>query len=149
MRVDVTTRTVIRCPRERVAAYVMDPDNAPRWYVNIESVEWQTPRPLQVGSRVAFVARFLGRQLAYTYEIVEFVPGVRLAMRTTQGPFPMETIYAFEDAGPDGTAMTLRNRGTPAGFGLLLAPFMAMAMRRANAQDLARLKAILEMASSA
>jgi uncharacterized membrane protein len=145
MQVDVSTRVLIRRPREAVAAYAMDPDNAPRWYVNIKSVEWKTPPPLQVGSRLAFVAQFMGRRLAYTYEIVELAAGTRLAMRTAEGPFPMETTYSFSDAGAD-TVMTLRNRGTPRGFGVLMAPFMATAMRRANAKDLARLKAILEMA---
>jgi hypothetical protein len=36
------------------------------------------------------------------------------------------------------------SRGMPSGFGVFLAPFMAMAMRRVNQKDLARLKAILE-----
>ena len=66
----------------------------------------------RIGSRVAFVARFLGRRLAYTYEIVEFVQKERPRMRTDSGPFAMETTYAWADAGA-GTHMTLRNRGGP------------------------------------
>jgi hypothetical protein len=97
-----------------------------------------------VGSRVQFVARFLGRQLQYTYEIAAFAPGERLVMRTSDGPFAMETSYTWADAGSGGTKMALRNRGKPAGFSKLVAPIMAPAMRRANRQDLRRLKAILE-----
>lgn len=148
MQVDVSTSILIRRPREAVAGYAMDPDNAPRWYVNIKSVEWKTPPPLQVGSQMAFVAQFMGRRLAYTYEIVALPAGARLAMRTAEGPFPMETTYSFSDAGA-GTVVTLRNRGTPSGFGIVMAPFMAMALRRANRNDLARLKDILEMAPPA
>jgi uncharacterized membrane protein len=144
MGVDVVTETMIERPRDEVAAFAGDPDNAPRWYANIASVEWKTPRPLAVGSRLAFVARFLGRRLAYTYELVELAPGERLVMRTAEGPSPMETTYTWEANGESRTRMTLRNRGEPAGFGRLAAPLMAAAMRRANRNDLARLKAILE-----
>jgi hypothetical protein len=144
MTVDVLTEITIGRPIGVVAAYTGDPSNAPAWYVNIESVEWETSPPVQVGSRVAFVARFLGRRLAYTYEFVELVPHERLVMRTAQGPFPMETTYTWSPMTEGTTRMTLRNRGEPAGFSKLSAPFMARAMRRANRKDLAKLKSILE-----
>ena len=146
MAVDVLSETVIDRPCEQVAAYVADPSHAPDWYVNINSVEWLSEPPVRVGSRMAFVARFLGRRLAYTYEVVEYVPGERLVMRTAQGPFPMETTYTWRADGPDRTRMTLRNRGEPDGFSRLAGPFVAMAVRRANRDDLAALKARLEIA---
>lgn len=144
MSVDVSTEVTIQCPVDRVSQYASDPDNAPRWYVNIKSVEWETAKPLRVGARISFVAQFLGKRLAYTYEVVELIPGRQLRMRTAQGPFPMETTYLWEAMGPAMTRMTLRNRGTPSGFSVLMAPFMAMAMRRANRKDLSMLKSILE-----
>jgi uncharacterized membrane protein len=146
MVVDVLTDIEIDRPCAHVAAYAADPSNAPEWYVNIKAVEWKTPPPLAVGSRLAFVAQFLGRRLAYTYEIVDLVPGQRLVMRTAEGPFPMETTYTWEPRGDGRTRMTLRNRGEPSGFSRVVAPFMAMAMRKANHNDLARLKLLLERA---
>jgi uncharacterized membrane protein len=143
MSVDVVTEIDIARPVAVVAAYAADPDNAPEWYENIRSIEWRTDRPLQVGSVVAFVARFLGRTLEYDYQFVEVEPGARLVMRTARGPFPMETSYTWAPSA-GGTRMTLRNRGEPAGFSKVLAPFMTRAMRRANRKDLARLKALLE-----
>ena len=144
MAVDVLTEIVIGRPCAEVAGYAADPSHAPQWYANIESVRWQTPPPVQVGSRMDFVARFLGRRLAYTYEIVDLVPGERIVMRTAQGPFPMETTYTWQPVDATGTRMTLRNRGEPSGFGRVAAPVMAAAMRRANGKDLARLKRLLE-----
>ncbi|MBE8519221.1 SRPBCC family protein [Amycolatopsis sp. H6(2020)] len=148
MAVDVQTEIVINLPRERVAEYAIDPSHAPEWYANIESVKWETPAPLGVGSRLAFVARFLGRRLAYTYEIVDLVPGERLVMRTAQGPFPMETTYTFAERGDTSTLLALRNRGEPKGFSAISAPLMATAMRRANRKDLAALKELLERTPS-
>ncbi|MGY1593849.1 SRPBCC family protein [Geodermatophilus sp. SYSU D00708] len=142
--VDVVTETVVRRPCAEVAAYAGDPTNAPEWYANIASVEWRTPPPVAVGSRMDFVATFLGRRLAYTYEVVELEPGRRLVMRTAQGPFPMETTYTWEPLDDGGTRMTLRNRGRPSGFSRVVRPIMATAMRRANRQDLNRLREHLE-----
>jgi uncharacterized protein YndB with AHSA1/START domain len=144
MAVDVHCELTIPRPRSEVAAYAGDPDNTTSWYANIKAVEWQTPRPLAVGSRLAFIAAFLGRRLSYTYEIRELVPGERLVMSTAQGPFPMETTYTWQDAGEGATRMTLRNRGEPAGFAKVTAPVMARAMRRAMSKDLQRLGEILQ-----
>ncbi len=143
MAVDVTVETRIDRPVEEVAAYAGDPGNAPSWYVNIESVRWQTPPPVQVGSRMDFVATFLGRRIEYTYEVVDLVPGERLVMQTAQGPFPMQTTYMWEPA-DGGTRMTLRNTGSPRGFARVTAPVMELAMRRAMSKDLATLKRRLE-----
>jgi hypothetical protein len=146
MAVDVVTEIVIARARAEVAAFAADPSNVPAWYENIKSVEWQGAPRVEVGARIAFVAEFLGRRLAYTYEIVEYEPGSRLVMRTADGPFPMETRYEWADAPGGGTRMTLRNRGQPKGFPGLMAPVMAMAMRSANRKDLAQLKRTLEAA---
>lgn len=142
MEVDVEVSALIPHPRDEVAAYAGDPTNAPEWYANIRSVTWRSDPPVAVGSRMDFEARFLGRSLAYTYEVVELEHGRRMVMRTADGPFPMETTYTWEDAA-GGTLMRLRNRGAPSGFAKVAAPMMARAMRAAMTKDLARLAARL------
>ncbi|GAA4880120.1 SRPBCC family protein [Actinomycetospora straminea] len=143
-RVDVRSTITIQRPRAEVAAFATNPDNATRWYRNIKSVEWETTGPVRPGSRIAFVAHFLGRRLAYTYEVRELEPARRFVMSTTQGPFPMETTYTWEDTADGGTRMVLRNHGEPSGFSSLSAPLMSAAMRRANHKDLLALKSLLE-----
>jgi hypothetical protein len=142
--VDVVSEIIIERSTADVARYAVDPDNAPRWYVNIKSVDWKTTPPLQIGSEVAFVAEFLGRRIAYTYRVIDFESERRLVMQTAEGPFPMETTYEFEAVSGGGTRMRLRNRGRPSGFSSLVAPFMRWSIQRANRKDLAQLKEILE-----
>ncbi len=141
--VDVITSIIIQAPLPEVAAYAANPDNAPEWYANIKSAEWRTPGPLAVGSRIAFIAHFMGRKLAYTYEVVEYGQN-KFVMRTAEGPFPMETTYNWEAIDEHTTRMHLRNRGNPSGFSKLLAPFMSLMMRKANQNDLNCIKGILE-----
>ena len=144
MDVDVTMTADIRRPRGEVAAFACDPTNVPAWYANIRSVDVLTPGPLALGSRMRFVATFLGRTIDYTYEVSDLVPGERLTMTTASGPFPMTTTYAFEDLGTTTTRMTMRNHGSPSGFGAVAAPVMARAMRHAMTKDLRALTRLLE-----
>lgn len=146
MAVDVTVEVRIERPVRAVAAYAGDPANAPTWNRNIDSVVWRTDPPVAVGSRLDFVAHFLGRRLAYTYEVRQIDPDRRMVMGSTEGPLPMTTTYGWEPV-DEGTRMTLRNQGDPSGFGAMGAPLLSRAVRRATRRDLARLKALLERPS--
>jgi uncharacterized protein YndB with AHSA1/START domain len=144
--VDVQAEVEIARPRLEVATYAADPDNATEWYASIDRVEGKAKKKrLGVGSRFVFVGTVVGQRLSYTYTVTEFIPLERLVMQTDDGPFAVETTYTWEDAGDGATTMTLRSRGEPSGVRSRLAgPMMGAAMRRANRNDLARLKALLE-----
>ncbi|HSC51496.1 MAG TPA: SRPBCC family protein [Gaiellaceae bacterium] len=144
MPVDIDTEIVIDRPRDEVAAFAADPDNATQWYEHVKRVVWRTRRPLAVGTRVGFLAESLGRQLEFVYEITALVPGERLVMRSTEGRFPMETTYSWHDEPGGGTRMLLRNHAEPRGVGRLSAALLRRSMQRSNAKDLSRLKAVLE-----
>lgn len=142
--VDVHNDIVIDRPCDEVSGYAADPTNAPSWYANVEAVEWLTAPPVEVGSRMSFVAHVLGSKLAYTYEVVELVPGEKLVMRMSEGAFPMETTYTWQPIDGDRTRMTVHNAGEPNEFGRMASPLMTAAMQRASGKDLANLKKVLE-----
>ncbi len=142
--VDITSKITINRSVEEVATFAANPDNTQKWYVNIKSVVWRTPRPVQIGSKIDFRAHFMGKELSYTYEIVDLVPLERLVMQTAEGPFPMQTTYTWSKIGEGQTLMSLRNTGKPTGFSRILTPFMKLMMRKANRHDLKKLKQIME-----
>jgi len=142
--VNVTTETIIHASIEDVAAFAANPDNAPQWYVNIKSVEWKTLKPLQQGSRIAFKAKFLGKELSYVYEITGFIPNEKLIMQTAGAPFPMQTMYIWQKVNNNTTKMILTNKGNLSGFSKWFVPFIRLAIKRANKKDLKLLKSILE-----
>jgi len=149
MVVDVLTEIVIDRPRGTVAAYAADPLNVSSWQTNIKAAELKTPPPVQVGSRVEFRAKFLGRNLVYTYDLTEFVPGERLVMQTPEGQTRWVTTYTWESVdGDKGTRMTLRNWGEPGALASVAKPLLVRSMRGAATKSLIRLKAILEEASA-
>ncbi|ANS78931.1 hypothetical protein SGUI_1535 [Serinicoccus hydrothermalis] len=143
----MTVATIFDAPRSLVAAVAGDPDQAMRWSANIRSVRWEGAPVVQEGARLDFVTRFLGRCLAYTYEIVDLVPDERLVMRTDDGPFPVETTYTWWDEkevdGSPRTGMSLRNAGRPKAMTTLASGAVTLGMKRAMRRDLERLRLVL------
>lgn len=88
-----------------------------------------------MGSRMAFVAHYLGRRLAWVYEIVELSLSAPRDANCRRAVRRGANVHL--GGGARGTTqMMLRNRGAPTGFSRLVAPFPAGAIRRANRQDL-------------
>ncbi|WNJ20195.1 SRPBCC family protein [Pontibacter sp. G13] len=142
--VDISTEIIIERPIEVVSSYAADPDNAPQWNQHIHAMSWRTPRPMRAGTLLAFEANFLGRELAYVYEVMRFEPAELLVMRTTDGPFPMQTTYQWRRHNRHHTHMLLRNEGDPGVFFRLLSPILSQIMGKASQSDLEKLKQILE-----
>ena len=142
--IDVSTEIDINCSKAKVAEYSANPDNAPKWYVNIKAAKWRTPKPLQVGSQIVFKAKFLGKLLVYIYEISEYAAEQKMVMKTIIGPFPMETTYTWKSIDGNITRMSLQSKGNPGGLSKLLTPLLSFAIKKANNKDLQRLKEIIE-----
>ena len=145
MSIDVTAEVPIRRPLPEVAAYMIDPAHDSEWIGGVREVRMETPPPLAVGSRVARVARFLGRRVEYVNEVTELDPDRVLDMRSVRAPFPMRVTYSFE-AGDGGGLTIVRNRvrGAPGGFFALFGPLLAPMVKRSVQKDLERLRDVLE-----
>lgn len=142
--VAVTNDIIINLPKEKVARFAANPDNVPKWYVNIRSVQWQTPRPLKTGSQLLFRGRFLGRLLQNLYEVVEFIPGQKMVLRASNKLLGMEMVIGWQAIDENTTRMTIMNQGIPKGVAKLFTPLMALALKQVTRKDLKLLKRLLE-----
>jgi Polyketide cyclase / dehydrase and lipid transport len=141
--IDVSSHIQIRLPREEVGAFTLNLDNARKWVGSLRSVEWITPPPLAVRSRIGLVTEVFGRRVKVGYEIVSLVPAERLVMRAER-PFPMEMRYILESLTAASTRITVRGRADLGGFLNCFAPMIAGPLRESYRDDLLRLKKILE-----
>ena len=144
MTVDVQSEIIIDQPPSRVATYAANPDNAPDWTALVDAVQWLTPRPLTLGTKVLIVDRSSGRPVEHTAEVVALEIGERLVMRSEDAPVSQETIYRWEPAGKNATRMIIQRRRDPPEIYREAAPLMELALQRTNQKDLERLKALLE-----
>jgi hypothetical protein len=142
--VDVVCEVRIARPRAEVGAYMFDPRNDLEWTKGVTSSRPLSGLPLEAGSRVERVARFLGREFAYVYEVTGIEEGRFMAMRATR-PFPMEIRYELEDV-ERGTLARIRASGDASGFFTLAAPLLARRVRRSIQRDLDALGRRLEPA---
>ncbi|MEA2249197.1 MAG: hypothetical protein QOH46_3726 [Solirubrobacteraceae bacterium] len=143
MSIDVTAAVHIRRPLPHVAAYMIDPRHDPEWIGGVREARALGDEPLGPGSRVARVARFLGRRIEYVNEIVALDAERCLDMRSVAAPFPMRITYSFVKK-DGGTDVRNRVRGDVHGFFALFGPLLAPLVRRSVQRDLERLRDLLE-----
>lgn len=139
----IRAEIIIHCRKIRIWEYVSDPDNAPEWNANVQSVEWKTAKPARLGSRIAFTTRFLRRLRTYTYEITEWVPLEYITLKAGNGPFPVRKI-SFRSLREESARVTLYYSSKASRSSRLFSRFTAWAIRKAARRDLKHLKAILE-----
>jgi uncharacterized membrane protein len=134
--VDVKTEIIINLPKEKVAEFVSDPNNATRWCKHIKSVVWDGHGPLRAGAKIVFNN--------HVYEVIEVIPGQKIVMRTLRKGMNMQTTVAWQAINENTTCMTLGSRGIPRAFSNAIAPLLALAIRKVCRRNLKQLKSLLE-----
>ena len=99
----------------------MDVANEPDWIGGVVQSQMLSDAPLGEGTRVARVAKFLGRRIEYVNEVIEYEEGARLKMKSVAGPFPIRISYEFRDA-HDDTLARIRVQGEARSFFRLASP---------------------------
>jgi len=128
---------------DEVFAYLSDWTNNPNWQRGMESCVWTSEPPLRVGSTYDQEARFLGRPVVSSFEVVEYEPGTLVRITTTSGTMPLDITRRVDSTGPTTSRVRAIVRGGPTGVMRLLNPLMAKIVQRSVTGDYERLRALL------
>ena len=133
--------TIRRSPGE-VFAYLSTFENIPRWNYAIAETRQTSAGPVGVGTTYR-QRRTVPRQSEEAFEVIEFVPDARIAIRGDLGPLEGTLTYQLE-AVPDGTRLTNDADLTARGLLGIAAPLATARIREAVEANLNELKRVLE-----
>lgn len=142
--IHVSTSIEIDRSADDVFAFVAEFPNNPKWQRGQESCEWTSEPPLHVGSTYEQRARFLGKEMRNSFEVIEVDPDRRVRFTSTAGTFPLTITRAVEPLGPTRARFTEEVQGDPKGFFRIAEPLLREMVKRSIARDFPRLKALLE-----
>ena len=145
MTISVSDSVVITGPVPEVFAFVADHENLPAWTVGVKEASRLTEGLPASGSRYRVVGKLLGRSIESSYLVTSFEPGRGFEGTMTSPVFGFCERYRFESAG-EGTCVSMSATVEPHGLFRLLAPVMAVGVRRQVKADHRRLKTVLERA---
>jgi uncharacterized protein YndB with AHSA1/START domain len=131
----------INRPIDEVFAYLDDPTKIPEWNSIVEEAR-PSETPVRQGTTISTRARFLGRKMESTWEVVEHVPNKKIVQRTDK-PFPFTLTNVFEAAGK-GTRLKGAFEGEPGGFFKVGEPILGRIAKKQFQAQLDTLKELLE-----
>ncbi len=139
----ITAAIEIQRPAEETFAFISRPENNPRWQQGMVEARVTSSGSWGVGSTYEQVARFLGRRIESSFEIVAFEPGRLIKGTTTAGSFPITFTRIVEPTGA-GCRVTAIVEGDASGFFRLFQSLLDGMVRRSVEGDYRRLKQLLE-----
>ena len=142
--ISIRNEIVINKPILEVSNYASDPTNSIKWCKRIISVQWKTPKPIQLNSKISYKSKFMGGLISYTYEVVFFQENKKLMVKIKEGVLPLSTTFHWNSIDENSTIMTITTVGKPKVFSSILSPFVSLVMKKRSQKDLKKLKETLE-----
>lgn len=139
----IEENVTINRPVEEVFAFMADNRNDVRWQDGLLEVRVTPDGPLGAGTQVIEVRKWLGRRLESTRLITEFIPNVKVASETTDGPVGVKGSLVFEPV-EGGTKVTQHMEMQTRGFFAVADPLAAGSVQRSLQVALGEAKDLLE-----
>lgn len=133
----------IKRPVEQVFAAMADTSNQPLWDSALLEVRLIPEGPVNVGTKITEVRRFMGRASENTGEVTEFRPNARITRKSAGNPMTVVGTITFA-ATPSGTKINWRWDLQFSGFFTLFGQLIANSMKNGAENSLRGLKNHLE-----
>jgi uncharacterized membrane protein len=141
----VVVEAEIARPAEVVWEYMENAEHNPDWLSNMRSARWTTGPPIAVGSRYDQLARFLGKDVRTSFEVIALEPGRSITISSLPGSsFPIRITRELEPLGSQRTRVRETAEGDSSGFYRLTEPLIRPIVRRNIVRAYGRLKQLLE-----
>jgi uncharacterized membrane protein len=144
----VETSVHIDRPSDEVFAFISNFENNPLWQSGQVEARFTSEGPLRVGSTYDQVAKFLGRRIESTFEVLEYEPGRKVKATSTSGSFPITFTRMVEEAAGGGAQVSAVVEGDSSGFFKLAEPLLARMVQRSVKMDYRNLKQVMEESQS-
>jgi hypothetical protein len=141
--VELTTTIEIERDAEAVFDVIADFEKNPLWQGGMDTCRWITEPPLRVGSSYEQVARFMGKTILTTFEVVALTPGRSVSISSVVSTFPIQVTREVQPLGPNRCRVHATVAGQPPWY-MRAVPLMDRMVRRNVARDYQTLKAMLE-----
>jgi uncharacterized protein YndB with AHSA1/START domain len=124
-------------------------ENHPRWETEVLEIKPLDSGPIRVGSRATMVRKDFGKVTETTYEVTEFDPPHRIAIRHLDGPLDFVLAFTLADTDDGGSVLTVRVDAKPRGRLGFLGPLMERARRRTGDRLADQMVRVIEETASA
>lgn len=145
MSIEASATVLIRRPLAQVYEYTINPAHAKFWYSNVKESELADPsQGIVVGAKAQLLTSIMGADHKFTYEIAGIEPLKSLSMKTSAGPFPMESEYQFRTIDEQSTEVKIINRASPKGIPFFMVSMVKGKVQQTIEEDVLKLRDILE-----
>jgi uncharacterized membrane protein len=134
----------VEAPPTVVFEYLTDLERGPVWQSSLLEAHLSPEGPIQKGTEIREVRKFLGRKMESTVEVTEFEPDRLFGGRVLSGPVPWEFLYRFEEAKNGSTRVDFQMEGEPGGFFKLAEPLVVRTVEKHLVADFSTLKELVE-----
>jgi hypothetical protein len=134
---------VIKCPADRLFAYMADTKTWPRWDSGLVKAEQTSTGQMGVGTMIQGEMQAMGRTMALTAQVTEYEPSIKWGGSISLPGMQLEEHFIF-DSIEGGTKLTRVYDAQLRGLLKLFAPIVLSSMRSGSKKSLANLKSILE-----